>query len=478
MIPLSVSLSYYKRPEIQKAILRSAADREVAVRFGDKGFGKRPDILQYPNDVLEFAKQGATSFHVSEERWSNVSRLSPTLRKQELDTLRAGWDLVLDIDCAQLEYSKVTADVLVKALQHHGVRSITIKFSGNHGFHIGVPFEAFPEKVHQYNTKDLFPEAPRRIAAYLKEIIRKPLADAILATYDINTVAQHFGKSFSDVVKDNHFDPFTILQIDTVLISSRHLYRMPYSLHEKSGLVSLPILPSQILTFDKASAKPEMVQPAQHHFLTMEHIVPNEAAKLIIAAFDYQPKTVDQDKEALGMQQEKVYQNMQQFEQAIPLDFAPPCIHNILKGLEDGKKRAMFVLVNYLKTTGWSSEKIDELLHEWNKRNPEPLRETLIQGHLRYHKQAIKAAPPPNCNNAVYFTRGVGICQPDMLCARIKNPTQYAKRKLFLHNRAQGGMSDKEKQQRAEEKQKQKEFKVMMKKQRAGAVTSQSSTSA
>ena len=35
------------------------------------------------------------------------------------------------------------------------------------------------------------------------------------------------------------------LEIDTVLISSRHLYRMPYSLHEKSGLVSLPINPGK-----------------------------------------------------------------------------------------------------------------------------------------------------------------------------------------------------------------------------------------
>src|SRR3989344_8172876 len=88
MIHISTSLSYYKRPDIQKAILRSANDREIAVRFGDNGFGKRPDVLQYPNDILEFAKQGATSFHVSEERWNNVQLLSPSLRKQELDTLR------------------------------------------------------------------------------------------------------------------------------------------------------------------------------------------------------------------------------------------------------------------------------------------------------------------------------------------------------------------------------------------------------
>jgi len=469
MISLSTSLSYYKRPEIQKAIVRCAADREVAVRFGDKGFGKRPDILQYPNDILEFAKGGATSFHVSEERWGNVQRLSPALRKQELDSIRIGWDLVLDIDCAQLEYSGIAADLLVKALQRHGIRSVTVKFSGNHGFHIGVPFEAFPEKVQQHQTKDLFPEAPRRIALYLKEIIRKPFADAILARYDINTVAQHFGKSFTEIVKDNQLDPFTILQIDTVLISSRHLYRMPYSFNEKSGLVSVMVEPESILSFSKEQAKPELVQPSSKLFLDGSAVLPNEAAKLIIAAFDYTPKT-DAGDEAQRWGGDKsasaAYENVRQFEQAIPLDFAPPCIHNILKGLEDGKKRAMFILVNYLSTVGWTQEKIEETLRAWNQRNPQPLRDTLITGHLRYHKQGAKSAPPPNCNNAMYFTRGVGICQPDPLCVRIKNPAQYAKYKLFLHNRAQGGLSDKEKKQRAEEKQKQKEFKEMMKKQR------------
>lgn len=468
MIHLSTSLSYYKRPEIQKAIVRSAADREVAVRFGDKGFGKRPDILQYPNDVLEFAKQGATSFHVSEERWNNVQLLAPTLRKQELDAMRSGWDLVLDIDCAQLDYSKLAADLLVKALQHHGIRSITVKFSGNHGFHIGVPFEAFPEKVHEQKTKDLFPEAPRRIAGYLKDIIRKPLAEAILATYDINTVAEHFGKAFSDVVKNNQFDPFTILDVDTILISSRHLYRMPYSFNEKSGMVSLPIALTNILSFDKQDATPERIQPNEHAFLDAMTVVPNEAAKLIIAAFDYTPKMENDARPVkYGAAGAITYEKMQQLEQAVPLDFAPPCIHNILKGLEDGKKRGMFVLVNYLHTVGWNAEKIGELLQEWNKRNPEPLRETLLQGHLRYHKQGARKAPPPNCNNSMYFTRGVGICQPDALCARIKNPAQYAKLRLFHHNRAQGGLSDREKQQRADEKQKQKEFKEMMKKQKA-----------
>ncbi|MFH1510470.1 MAG: hypothetical protein ABIF10_02165, partial [Candidatus Woesearchaeota archaeon] len=108
MISKSALLLYYKRKEIQEKILENSIGREVAVRYNDN-FGKRPDCLQYPKDVIEFAKRGATSFHVSEEHWKNVQALSPMLRKDELDELRTGWDLVLDIDCKVLEYSREAA---------------------------------------------------------------------------------------------------------------------------------------------------------------------------------------------------------------------------------------------------------------------------------------------------------------------------------------------------------------------------------
>jgi hypothetical protein len=53
------------------------------------------------------------------------------------------------------------------------------------------------------------------------------------------------------------FDPFKILSIDSILISSRHLFRMPYSINEKSYLVSLPIDPNKIMDFKKEMANPE-----------------------------------------------------------------------------------------------------------------------------------------------------------------------------------------------------------------------------
>ena len=101
MLSLNVTLSHYKRKDIQEEIIKAAENKEIAIRYDDK-FGSRPDVLNNPNDILELAKQKATSFHASEELWSNALQLNPNMKKHEIGDLRTGWDLVLDIDFSDL----------------------------------------------------------------------------------------------------------------------------------------------------------------------------------------------------------------------------------------------------------------------------------------------------------------------------------------------------------------------------------------
>ena len=171
-MPLDIStcLKFYKRKDIQLAIVEHAKNKEIGMRYNDK-FGKRPDILTYPKDVLELALNGVTSFHCSEEIWHNPLSISSDLPKSELEQLRSGWDVVLDIDCPDWEFSKLTTYLFIKALQDNQVQNISCKFSGNKGFHIGVPFEAFPKEIAQKKVKDLFPELPRKISEYLLDYI-------------------------------------------------------------------------------------------------------------------------------------------------------------------------------------------------------------------------------------------------------------------------------------------------------------------
>jgi len=436
MLSIGVLLQHYKKPEIQKAMFECADEKEIAVKFGDKGFGKRPDTIQYPFDILEMAKQGATSFHFSEENWYNPLRLETELNKKEIDDLRKSWDLVLDIDCKWLEYSAIAADLLIKALNYHSIKSISCKFSGNHGFHIAVPAESFPKKVFETETRLLFPEAPKRIALYLKHMIRKKLAERILKIDGISAIVKKTGKKFDELVKSNAFDPFEILEIDTLLISSRHMLRMPYSFNEKSGLLSIPIDPDKVIEFDKASAAPEKyVFNPKFRFLSRDGVKKDEAKELLIQAYDFSVKEGDRIKDVVE-KRDNEKKSFEFLQEAIPEDFFPPCVKLVLNGVKDGKKRSLFMLVNFLTCCGWDYERIRQAIEKWNLNNEksyEQLRPVLINAQLRYHKQMNKKMPPPNCDNKAYYT-DIGVCKPDELCKRIKNPVQYAKRRLYFFN--------------------------------------------
>ncbi|MBI3027697.1 hypothetical protein HYY70_06320 [Candidatus Woesearchaeota archaeon] len=440
MIPINVSLSYYKRKDIQEEIIANSEDREVVAKFNES-FGKRPDILRHESDILELAKQGATSFHASEELWRNPLQLDTSFRKYELDNLRIGWDLVLDIDCGIFEYSKIAADLVVKALKFHSIKSVSCKFSGNRGFHIGVPFEAFPEKVSNEEVRKLFPDAPRKIALYLREMIKRELVQRILELDGLNAILQKTGKKESDIVKYKNnrkiLDSEPFLNIDTLLISSRHLYRMPYSLHEKSGLASAPLNPEKVLLFRKEFAIPKNVRISRHRFLERNDVYKDEAKQLLTEAFDFHAK---EDVKVLSRNERE----FQAPEKALPEELFPPCINIILGGLEDGKKRALFILLNYFTSIGWDYGSIEKRLREWNPKNKEPLREVYLLTQLRYHKQSRKKILPPNCPGRVgnmpltnqhnYYT-DLGICKPDNFCLKIKNPAQYSTKKAWMMGR-------------------------------------------
>lgn len=489
MLTKSIVLKYYKNNDIQQAMIEHARDKEVGMRFGEF-FGKRPDVLSYPRDILELTLQNVRSinwkpentisFHTSEELWENPLALNSNLTKKELDQLRIGWDLMLDIDCPDWEISKITAYLFIKALKDNYVKDISCKFSGNKGMHIGVPFEAFPKEVAGKNIKDLFPEGPKKIALYLLNYItenyisikdNKVVFDEKFA-FSLPQLKEKFGeieflinsckeckskvklnrenvieficprcdntsKEDKDFVKcekcnilmekigsikslcpcgsndyTSRFNPLSILEIDTILISSRHLYRMPYSLHEKSGLVSLPIDPDKVIGFEKEMAKPERCTSSQFKFLD-RNVSGESARKLLVQALDFEVKIEEERKP------KKEYEEIV-ITSPITEEFFPLCMKRILQGLEDGKKRGLFCLVNFLGKIGWNKDDILALITEWNKKNQDPLREVYIKGQLNHFQPGDKL--PPNCDNEAYY-KDMGIMCED--CKKFKNPVNY-----------------------------------------------------
>ncbi len=412
-------LQYYSNKQVQKQIYENSKDKEISYQLSNKGFGKRPDILQFENDILELAKQGATSFHISEENWHDPLKLEPGMPKTKLDQLRKSWDLILDID-GPFEYSQIASNLLIEALRFHNITNIPTKFSGNKGFHIAIPFTSFPKEVNNRPTPLLFPEGPKIIASYLSNLIKEPLTARLLEKYTIEEIQKTSKKTESEIIKDGKFNPFSVVDIDTILISNRHMFRAPYSLHEKSNLASIPINPSNILNFKKEQANPENIKEYKP-YLNIEP-TPNQAKELFIQAFDWHQKNKPKEE----TKKEYTYEEIKD---EIHEKFFPPCIKLILQGIaSDGRKRALFILLNFLKSTGHKKEKIQEIIQKWNKDNYEPLKEGYIQAQLNWHTRNQQKILPPNCSNNNYYT-SLLVCKPDQLCSKVKNPVNYAVRK-------------------------------------------------
>ena len=87
-------MEYYSDGQIAGQILAGAKGREVAGAFWDGSYDKRPNILQYPTDIVQMVRKGVTSFHLSVEHWSNPMAIT----SENYEKLRTGWDMIIDID--------------------------------------------------------------------------------------------------------------------------------------------------------------------------------------------------------------------------------------------------------------------------------------------------------------------------------------------------------------------------------------------
>ncbi len=282
---------------------------------------------------------------------------------------------------------------------------ILLHNSGSKGFHILVPWKAFPEKVNETKTSDMFPEYPRIITKYLMEKIKEPLIEKITNL----TTPNKYVKDFSA--------PKEVMP-DLVLVSPRHLFRMPYSLHEKTALASVVLNKDEIKDFDLKDANPLKITEIRNFLPDSE---PGEASELLMQALDW-------NKESLVKASEKT-KNFSTIKLSnLSNKHFPPCVQNILKGMRDGKKRALFSLINLFRTLGMDREEVEKRIYEWNEKNNPKLKEGIIKVQLTasYRKKPIM---PPNCKE---YYQGIGVCVPDNLCKLIKNPVNYVVKKKFL----------------------------------------------
>jgi len=227
-----------------------------------------------------------------------------------------------------------------------------------------------------------------------------------------------------------------LIDADLVLVAPRHLFRMPYSLHEKTALASVVIDKDKIRDFDIKDARPFKAEVKNFYPSAKE----NEAKELLLQALDWKEQKDKKDK----IQDEKRYDKSKNYLESpnkskepykkvsIPNptnDILPPCIKNILKGMkQDGRKRALFILINFFKSLGLEDEELEKRIYEWNEKNSKPLKKGYIQSQLNWFRRN-PVMMPQNCSNPIY--NDLGICNPEELCRHIKNPLNYSIKSYF-----------------------------------------------
>lgn len=500
-----IALSYYARKDIQKAMFEFCKHRETVANFNNKFFAKRPDCLDYPTDIFNSAKRGATSFHCSEELWENPLNINTDMTPSQYNEIKTGWDFLIDIDSKYLDYSKIAARLIIAELNHHGIKNVGIKFSGSKGFHIIVPFKAFPKKVAGEKTKNNFPEWPRLIAGYIFKRIREPMNQEILKlsgreelekkgelvsehicpkcgnktikktigkyvcpdikcrsevesmksnrkqmlcpscngkmervsqreiyfceNCKINTANLEATSSYGGEKRQKNIDfeiedtiKSTEDAVDVVLVSSRHLFRAPYSLHEKTGFASIVLNETQIEKFKPTDADPQKITNPKSFMPDCEE---GEARELLLQSLDW-------GKSQIKAEPPKKYKGAPLDVKGLSIteEMFPPVIKNILKGIKtDGRKRALSLLLSFFTSLELPQDFIEEKIAQWNKKNYHPLKEGYIKAQISWSIKNKRL--PPNYDKPIY--KELGIQNPPE--PGMKNPINYTIKKAMQSKR-------------------------------------------
>jgi len=423
---------------------------------------------------------------------------------QQYNQIKTGWDFLIDIDSPFLDYGKIAAKLLIEQFEAHGIHNYGIKFSGGKGFHIIIPFKAFPETFNGLSTKDQFPDWPRAIAQYLFKKIRNPMNEEILKLSSkeklieqgelvseatcpkckaptikktiykyicsdrkckselesptkkkvamlcpgcnakmnrvnerevdfcqackINTAKLEATSSYGGIQQKNIQAQFkeeitiksTEDSVDVVLVSPRHLFRAPYSLHEKTAYASIPLSKDQIENFKPSDADPLKITTKIHSF--MPDSIEGEATLLLTQSL----KEAEKEKPKKTPNPRTPEHRISLKNLVINPSMYPPIIKKLLKGIpQDGRKRALSLLLSFFTSLEFPEDYIEEIINEWNTKNYAPIPQGYIKSQIAWSIKNKRL--PPNYDKPIY--KEFGITSPP--APGIKNPINYTIKKAF-----------------------------------------------
>lgn len=227
-------------------VLPFLADRKVAIelKFDDFSMYRRHPgddksrwiYIKTEADIIEWARKHAWSFH-------------PHILGQE------DWWFVVDVDGRgenmNLDITAQVAHLLAQILDEKKVKFL-LKYSGNRGFHFMWKWDM--SKV-SLRGKDRWKLA-KNVVSVLQAELNERLAE-------MPGLAKNFkGKAGCPFVVTNSQDKNCkdAILLDANILHEKGNIRSPFSVHLKTGLVSVPIQDYEnLMKFDKAVAKQEAV---------------------------------------------------------------------------------------------------------------------------------------------------------------------------------------------------------------------------
>ena len=127
-------------------------------------------------------------------------------------------------------------------------------------------------------------------------------------------------------------------------------------------------------------------------------------------------------------------QNLNAVELAVTIEnpdsaIFPPQIKLLLGGIkQDGRKRALMILISFFKCLGVPDIEIEKRMLEWNEKNYNPIKKGYILSQLSWYKRHPDRLPP-NFSNPIY--KDLNVDKPDKLAMETKNPVSYAVKRYF-----------------------------------------------
>ena len=82
----------------------------------------------------------------------------------------------------------------------------------------------------------------------------------------------------------------------------------------------------------------------------------------------------------------------------------PLPIVKLLKGLKDGKKRGLFILLTFFRSLNFPIDIVNSRIREWNKLNDPPLKEGYIKSQIEWLFRQKKKIMPPNYDNKSFYS--------------------------------------------------------------------------